>query len=440
MSEKPDLSQSQMPVKNLEVLLDTEAEQTGLPYDENLLERARTQWQLGDWQSLSNLGHDNLRHHPDRAKLALLAAAGHLQTGNDTESKQFIRLATDWGISKKLISQTLVASVHNTLGRAYLAKGDERRALNHFEEAIRVAQPNADRRLLGEFRAVREATKLGLLPQAGKLVGGQLAEIKSSSNSLTKARFAILETEVGLINHELTIAQKRQQIFNPQTTPRMSQIGNGSPQWLAELKNKAVSQLGQDIWVLEKTNYKRGGFFVEFGATNGVLLSNTLLLENEFEWQGICAEPNPKFFAELQKNRRCRISDQYIGRISGEQVEFILADVYGGSAEFANCDNHKAKRDAYVAAGHVTTFNSISLNDFLEQHQAPRNIDYISIDTEGSEYDLLSTFPFDKWNIQLITVEHNFTEQRKMIRQLLESNGYRCTEQQWDDWYEKIKE
>ena len=66
-----------------------------VPFDENLLERARTQWQFGDWQSLAQLSRDTLQHHPDRAKLALLAAAGRLQTGQDAEARQHIRLAQD---------------------------------------------------------------------------------------------------------------------------------------------------------------------------------------------------------------------------------------------------------------------------------------------------------------------------------------------------------
>ena len=62
-----------------------------VPYDENLLERSRTQWQFGDWASLVKLERDTLQHHPDRAKLALLAAAGHLQQGDNPAARQFTR-------------------------------------------------------------------------------------------------------------------------------------------------------------------------------------------------------------------------------------------------------------------------------------------------------------------------------------------------------------
>lgn len=406
------------------------------PYDENLLERARTQWQIGDWESLAKLEYDNLQHHPDRAKLALLAAAGNLQIGNTSNAKHYLRSAQTWGCSKKLISQILVAAVHNTLGRAAMAIGHDQRAIRQFEEAIVTVMPAADIKLLGETRAVHEATKLGLLPQAAKLMGAQLATVKQQT-IIDRSRVEILEAGVELLHHELSLAQQRQQLFTPQTESSIDQGGAEAGDWRARLKQKSVSQLGQDLWVLEKTGYKRGGFFVEFGATDGVLLSNTWLLEKEFGWKGICAEPNPKFFAQLQKNRQCQVSYEYIGRETGKTVEFILADVYGGSEEFANDDHHKAKRDAYVAAGQVATFTSISLDDFLEKHQAPRVIDYVSVDTEGSEYDLLSSFPFEKWDVRLFTIEHNYTGQREKIRQLLEAHGYTRTEQQWDDWYER---
>jgi glycosyltransferase involved in cell wall biosynthesis len=115
-----------------------------VPYDENLLERSRTQWQFGDWQSLASLQRDTLRHHPDRAKLALLSAAGHQQLGNMSAARQLTRLAQDWGCSKKLISQILIAGAHLTLGRAAAAGGDLQCALQHFQKSITTVSPTND--------------------------------------------------------------------------------------------------------------------------------------------------------------------------------------------------------------------------------------------------------------------------------------------------------
>lgn len=133
-----------------------------VPYDENLLERSRTQWQFGDWQSLAELQRETLQHHPDRAKLALLAAGAHQQLGNMTAARQFTRLAQDWGCSKKLISQVLIAGVHNTLGRATAIAGRSQQALGHFQNAVKIAAPGADVRLLVQARVREELGQLGL--------------------------------------------------------------------------------------------------------------------------------------------------------------------------------------------------------------------------------------------------------------------------------------
>jgi hypothetical protein len=136
-----------------------------IPYDENLLERARTQWQFGDWHSLVKLERDTLQHHPDRAKLALFAAAGHLQTDNASVGRQYIRLAHEWGCCKKLIAQILAAGVHNSLGRAAAIAGDQPRALQHFQNAIATGTPSSEARLFIQARINQQFAQLGLSTQ-----------------------------------------------------------------------------------------------------------------------------------------------------------------------------------------------------------------------------------------------------------------------------------
>lgn len=135
-----------------------------VPYDENLLERARTQWQFGDWPSLSQLTRDTLQHHPDRAKLALLAAAGRLQTGQDSEAKAYIGLAQDWGVSKKLVSQILIAGVHNSIGRAAAIGNQQHKASEHFKSAIAIGASGVDHRLVTQGRIEHQLRQLSLTP------------------------------------------------------------------------------------------------------------------------------------------------------------------------------------------------------------------------------------------------------------------------------------
>ncbi|ADH86526.1 FkbM family methyltransferase [Desulfurivibrio alkaliphilus] len=133
-----------------------------VPYDETLLERSRTQWQFGDWQSLAQINRDRLQHHPDRAKLALLAAAGHLQCGTTAEAHRFVRLARDWGCGKELISRILIAGVHNSLGRAAAVAGRRDQSLRHFEQSLTTGTPGAEARLLTQARIMQQVEQLQL--------------------------------------------------------------------------------------------------------------------------------------------------------------------------------------------------------------------------------------------------------------------------------------
>ena len=142
------------------------AAQSIVPFDENLLDRSRTQWQFGDWDSLAKLDRDTLQHHPDRAKLALLAAAAHAQKGDSQTARQFTQLAQDWGCSKKLISQVLIAGVYNSIGRAAATGNQQYRALQHFENAIKIGVSGSDIRLLTQARMSEQYSQIKLVNQS----------------------------------------------------------------------------------------------------------------------------------------------------------------------------------------------------------------------------------------------------------------------------------
>jgi FkbM family methyltransferase len=105
-------------------------------------------------------------------------------------------------------------------------------------------------------------------------------------------------------------------------------------------------------------------------------------------------------------------------------------------AGFSDKDLHGDSR----IAGKMYEVKTISLRDLLIKHQAPKHIDYLSIDTEGSEFEILNAFDFNEFRIGIITVEHNFTPQRDLIFALLSNHGYKRVYEsisQWDDWYVK---
>lgn len=194
------------------------------------------------------------------------------------------------------------------------------------------------------------------------------------------------------------------------------------------------SQMLQDLFVLDQFDFKREGYFIEFGAADGRALSNTYILEKEFAWTGIVAEPSKGWHKKLAENRNCNIDKRCVWSNSGEQLEFseVSANELSTITKFKESDNHNRKsyKNYFV--------ESISLNDLLKYHNAPNKIDYLSIDTEGSELEILQSFDFSRYQIEIITVEHNYTNQREKIYTFLESKGYKRVFKelsQFDDWY-----
>lgn len=201
------------------------------------------------------------------------------------------------------------------------------------------------------------------------------------------------------------------------------------------------SQNYQDVFALFSNSFKTNGFFVEFGATDGITGSNTYILEKNFYWNGILAEPNASWHERLSANRQCSISDKCVFTTTGETVEFVTTEDaalstvkgFGLDDEFGH-----VRKDAPTVQ-----VETISLLDLLRSYEAPRIIDFMSVDTEGTEYGILNAFfqqNNNEYNIRAITVEHNFTPMRDKLHALLASNGYtrKFTEiSRWDDFYTK---
>jgi FkbM family methyltransferase len=396
------------------------------------LSSAMGQWLMGDWPALTRLRESEIESHPERARVALLVACAHQQCDDHEQARHFSRRALAWGCHPGLVARLLVSGTHNTLGRIAALREDDAGVERHFRAALKVTgDPQAP--TAAHARAVREMARLGLLNQAAALVQDETERLAPATARpvALQAQVTMLRSEVELLQHELSLALQRSRAAGP--------VGGGNDASGADdWRTRSTSQLGQDLWVLERCGRQRPGYFVEFGATDGVRLSNTWLLETAFQWRGICIEPNPRLFPALKANRRCTTSDLCIGPRTGERVAFVLAEEYGGRVTDMDTDMHADKRAAYAAdPANLVELETVSLHDALTRLGAPRDIDYLSIDTEGSEFEILAAFPFDRWNIRLITVEHNFSAAREKLRALLEPLGYRRTEAQWDDWYER---
>jgi FkbM family methyltransferase len=199
---------------------------------------------------------------------------------------------------------------------------------------------------------------------------------------------------------------------------------------------RSRSQIMQDLWVGYELGEKRNGYFVEFGATNGLKNSNTWYLEKEMGWSGILAEPNPFWHRDLAASRNAHIEHKCVSSESGKMVSFITTnDVdpeLSGIADFADGDHWAETRDR----GTRIQVETISLDDLLDKYDAPASIDYMSIDTEGSELDILSSYSF-RHQFQVLSVESNPRNEAALC-ELLTNKGYARvfeTFSQWDSWY-----
>lgn len=193
---------------------------------------------------------------------------------------------------------------------------------------------------------------------------------------------------------------------------------------------KSYSQLNQDVKVLRHYGFKKNGYFLEIGSHDGRFLSNTYLLEKQYNWSGICVEADPTTFKQLVVNRpNAYCVNKAVFHTSGLTLDFTVSNhgAFSGLTDTIHPD----------VTGNTISVETISMIDLLDSVNAPRFIEYFSLDTEGSEYEILKTFDFSKYKFGVIHVEHNFEEpKRSQIRALLTSNGYKfLSKNNWDDIY-----
>lgn len=189
------------------------------------------------------------------------------------------------------------------------------------------------------------------------------------------------------------------------------------------------SQYGQDKYLDEVIfRGKREGVFIEFGASDGIRFSNTYYFEKNLNWNGICIEPNPVLFPLLEKNRACICINGCITDFKGTS-DFFLIHGYGvglsgllGKYDPGRVEVLKKEIAPYSSKSEVIEVECYSLNDILHEYGI-FNIDYLSIDTEGGELDILKSIDFNVFFVDVISVEVHHRENNK-IRSFLTEKGY----------------
>ena len=203
------------------------------------------------------------------------------------------------------------------------------------------------------------------------------------------------------------------------------------------------SQLYQDVFASFIVDGKFEKTFLEFGATNGIDLSNSYSLETFKGWTGVLSEPSPQWHHDLIKNRnKAKIITKCIWSQSEKKLDFFVSDVGALSTIKDFVDSDKSSMPGNTAqrkkGGKTVSVETISLNDVIKEYFNDEVPSYISVDTEGSEYEILKSFDLNVYRPKLLTIEHNFTDQQKHIDSLMKNNNYERIFEKltlFDAWY-----
>lgn len=200
-------------------------------------------------------------------------------------------------------------------------------------------------------------------------------------------------------------------------------------------KTNSYSQYKQDLLIDKLLKRKQHGYFVDIGAHDGVTFSNSYFFEHFRSYDGVCFEPNPVVFETLNDNRSCLTIQGAVGE-SNDFVTFVkctgFAEMLSGIKDFRD-ERHKLRTQEVLRkhGGLIEEIKvkSINLNQWLQEREIS-NVDFISLDIEGGEYEVLKTINFSKTNISILVVELNYPDSAADIRSLLRKNGfyllYRC--------------
>lgn len=196
-------------------------------------------------------------------------------------------------------------------------------------------------------------------------------------------------------------------------------------------KDCFFSQNGEDFLLWNFFGKKTNGFYVDVGAFDGIHLSNSLSFEQK-GWSGICIEPHPAYFrlCKHSRNRAICINAACVDNDSEDTVEFFSEEL--GLLSGTCCDREEDVKTRYKNRGLMFKgFNKIkvpavTLNNTLVKYLPPgTEIDFISIDVEGTELEVLRGLDINMFRPRVIILEANSEKTKASIDDhLVKLNGY----------------
>ena len=192
------------------------------------------------------------------------------------------------------------------------------------------------------------------------------------------------------------------------------------------------SQYRQDK-LIHETYFQgvKNGVFVDIGAYDGIILSNTLFFEKELGWTGLCIEPIPEVFAQLKENRTCKCIQGCISNLCKNELLFraasssVCTEMLSGLAKtydpvrYQILTHEVNKTGGNLQILHVYCF---LVNDLLKNNNIP-HVNFLSINTAGGEYEIIESIDYDRFTIDVISVDDSYDDPRFIP--FLERKGFK---------------
>ncbi|MCW1322644.1 FkbM family methyltransferase [Campylobacter jejuni] len=187
-------------------------------------------------------------------------------------------------------------------------------------------------------------------------------------------------------------------------------------------------QLGQDAIAYVIFKGKKEGFFIDIGANDGIEISNSLIFE-QLGWKGLCVEANPITFEKLKKNRKCDLYNVAVFSENIGRVKLATTKVSGlDTLELNLTKEHQEKMLLFSNNDEIKYIevDTITFGELMESYPMVQYIDFMSLDVEGGEFEVLKGIDFNKYSFGLITIEHNNVKNMEnAIIKFMKEKGYR---------------
>jgi FkbM family methyltransferase len=269
-------------------------------------------------------------------------------------------------------------------------------------------------------------SEIAIAIQSCKMLIATLSMPLALADGMKKRRLAIMPPRDCLDNF---ISKKTDDNWIDEDT-----VFNGKQSWSnnslnfkvdGDMNIQSFSQFGEDLYIAKYFDPGYKGICIDIGATDGVELSNTYYFEQR-GWKAICIEANPAMIPSLKRTRANAVHCA-VGQYNNREVDFNIVTLAGGNQTAISgleLDQRLMQSHAFLSPQvSIVKVQERTLDNIIADFDWVTHIDFISIDTEGTELDVLKGLDIHRWGVKIFCIENNYNDPE--IEKYLALFGYR---------------